>query len=222
MQFITFTLSALSVASALAQTVHVVTVGSSNGSTVYSPNNINAPVGDFVQFQFSLKNHSVVQSTFDQPCQPIASNSNITGFFSGFMGVSATDTDIPTYTIPIANSNPIWFYCAQATHCQKGMVGVINQNPAANATRSLTNYAALAATQPFNLFPGESASQASSSSSSSSGSSGSSSSGTTTSSGSATTTTGSTQATANAGSILSPAAVASWSGILAMGMVIFI
>lgn len=30
------------------------------------------------------------------------------------------------FLVPINNTDPIWFYCAQARHCQVGMVGVIN------------------------------------------------------------------------------------------------
>jgi len=144
MQFTTFTLSAMSIASALgkslrylpesktnaktAQTVHVVTVGGSNGTLDFLPNNIKANPGDMVQFQFNPKNHTVTQSTFDQPCQPIQNNSpNVTGFFSGFMAVSASDATRPAYTISIADSTPIWVYCSQAKHCQSGMVMVINE-----------------------------------------------------------------------------------------------
>jgi plastocyanin len=108
--------------------VHAVKVGNANGTLQYSPNNIKANVGDFVQFQFAPNNHTVTQSTFAQPCQPIALNSpNITGFYSGFMPVSASATTTPTYTILINNTTPIWIYCSQASHCQKGMVMVINE-----------------------------------------------------------------------------------------------
>jgi hypothetical protein len=35
---------------------------------------------------------------------------------------------IPTFTITINNTTPLWFYCAQAKHCQNGMVMAINVN----------------------------------------------------------------------------------------------
>jgi len=35
---------------------------------------------------------------------------------------------IPTFTITINNTSPLWFYCAQAKHCQSGMVMAINVN----------------------------------------------------------------------------------------------
>jgi plastocyanin len=110
-----------------ATTVHVVTVSSSSATLTYTPNNLTAAVGDMVQFQFAAGNHTVTQSTFDEPCQPIAKNSNVTGFFSGFQLVTAGSTNVPTYTIEINSTTPIWVYCSQASHCQKGMNLVINE-----------------------------------------------------------------------------------------------
>jgi plastocyanin len=111
-----------------AVTVHVVKVGNANGTLAYSPNNVKANVGDMVQFQFAPNNHTVTQSTFAQPCQPIALNmAGVTGFYSGFMPVSASSTTTPTYSIMINNTTPIWLYCSQGKHCQAGMVMVINE-----------------------------------------------------------------------------------------------
>ncbi|KAH8900768.1 Cupredoxin, partial [Thozetella sp. PMI_491] len=124
--------------------VTIVQVGTSSALT-YTPNNINVGVGDMVQFQFLGGNHTVTQSTFDQPCQPIGLHiTGVTGIHSGFMFVAAAGS-IPTYTIQINNTTPIWIYCAQAKHCESGMAMVINENTATNATRSLDNYKALAA-----------------------------------------------------------------------------
>jgi plastocyanin len=123
MQFSTFALSALSIGSALAATsshpvttssnhpattsaaagasstgsvtVHVVKVGAANGTLAYFPNNIVAAKGDMVQFQFAPANHTVTQSTFDQPCEPLALHTNMTGFYSGFMPVAAGSTTTP-------------------------------------------------------------------------------------------------------------------------------
>ncbi|KAH8668043.1 Cupredoxin [Tricladium varicosporioides] len=135
-------------------TVHVVKVGSANGSLVFAPNEVKAAVGDMVQFQFAPNNHTVTQSTFDAPCQPISMNSNVTGIYSGFMPVSASATTTPTYTIMVNNTTPMWLYCSQGKHCQNGMVMVINVNPTANASRTLANYASLAKAATANLAPG--------------------------------------------------------------------
>ncbi|KUJ21609.1 Cupredoxin [Mollisia scopiformis] len=186
MQFTTFALSALSIGSALAAssvTVHVVQVGAANGTLAYFPNNIKAAVGDMIQFQFAPNNHTVTQSTFDQPCMPIAMNSNVTGVYSGFMPVTASATTTPTYTVMVNATTPMWFYCSQGKHCQNGMTMVVNENTAANSTRSLANFQSLAAKATVNLpggaiADGTAGSTASNSSSSSSGSSTSSSAGT--------------------------------------------
>jgi hypothetical protein len=45
-------------------------------------------------------------------------------FFSGFMPTA--DDGLLTYTVPVVDQSPMWFYCSQGKHCQDGMVGVIN------------------------------------------------------------------------------------------------
>lgn len=134
--------------------VHVVKVGDESGTSLtFSPADIKAAVGDMVQFHFYPKNHSVVQSTFDQPCEPISNHQpNVQGIFSGFMPVSANSTEMPSFTIPVTDTKPIWFYCSQGKHCQSGMVGVINA-PAANTSRTLESYKELAAKASQNLSP---------------------------------------------------------------------
>jgi plastocyanin len=113
-----------------AQKVQVVTVSTANNSLVYTPDNIKASPGEMVQFQFVAGNHTVTQSTFDQPCSPISTiMSNVTGFHSGYQPAAASQQSgmIPTYTVMINDSKPIWLYCAQGKHCQNGMVMVINE-----------------------------------------------------------------------------------------------
>jgi plastocyanin len=127
MQFTTLALAALaSVAS--AQKTWSVAVAM-NGSLTFSPNKLVAQPGEFVQFQFHAGNHTVTQSTFDKPCEPIAQNSNVTGFHSGFLpaAASAEMGMFPTYTIQINSTGPLWLYCAQGKHCGNGMVMVINE-----------------------------------------------------------------------------------------------
>ncbi|MCJ1361962.1 hypothetical protein MMC16_001063 [Acarospora aff. strigata] len=137
--------------------VQVVKVSNKNGSLTFAPNDIKATPGSMVQFHFYPKNHSVVQSTFDQPCQPINNiMPNVTGMFSGFMPVAAGASEMPVYTIMVNDTKPIWFYCSQGQHCQAGMVGVINA-PAANESRTVTSFQALAKQASVNLSPGDQA-----------------------------------------------------------------
>ncbi|KAL8671762.1 MAG: hypothetical protein Q9168_003757, partial [Polycauliona sp. 1 TL-2023] len=159
--------------------VHVVKVSNKKGDLTFEPNNLQVPAGDMVQFHFYPKvrdfNHpNVVQSTFDQPCEPINNNNaSVNGFFSGFMPVKADATMMPSYTIMVNDTKPIWYYCSQGKHCQQKMVGVINP-PAMNKSRTIESFGELASKATANLSPGQSSSGTSSSNSpSSSGSSGS-------------------------------------------------
>jgi len=101
--------------------IQTVLVGSPNTLSI-TPNNIKAAVGTVVEFVFYPKTHSVAQSSFAEPCAPLA---NGTGFFSG--GQTTSSGANPTvYAITVNDTKPIWFYCAFPGHCQNGMVGVIN------------------------------------------------------------------------------------------------
>ncbi|KAI0154278.1 Cupredoxin [Xylariaceae sp. FL1272] len=115
---------------ASAQKIHVVSVSSTNKDLTFSPNNIQAAVGEMVQFQFISGNHSVVQSNFDNPCEPITlHNASAAGMFSGYMDVAAGESTgmSPVYTMMISATTPVWLYCSQGKHCQAGMTMVINE-----------------------------------------------------------------------------------------------
>lgn len=115
---------------AIAQEIHVVSVAGTNGEITFTPDNLVAAAGSMIQFQFRAGNHSVAQSNFDNPCTPISEHvANATGVFSGYQDVAASEAEgvIPTYTIMVADEKPLWFYCSQATHCQGGMVMVVNE-----------------------------------------------------------------------------------------------
>ncbi|KAL8397284.1 hypothetical protein RB594_004125 [Gaeumannomyces avenae] len=138
--------------------VRTVSVIVGRNGTTFQPNNIRAAVGDAVQFQFMGGNHTVTQSTFDNPCSPINNFvKNVTGVHSGYVpfAASAAMGQVPVYTIMINNTTPMWLYCAQAKHCQNGMVMVINENTAANSSRSLANYRQLASTVAQSTVPGQ-------------------------------------------------------------------
>lgn len=107
--------------------VHIVQVGDKEGNLKFYPEELEVAVGELVQFHFYPRNHSVARSTFAEPCNPIEGSANASaGFFSGFMPVQETDTFMPTFTILVNETTPIWYYCATGRHCQNGMAGVIN------------------------------------------------------------------------------------------------
>lgn len=108
--------------------IHNVKVGA--GGLVFDPPAIGAAVGDQVVFHFQAKNHSIVQSSFPEPCGPKEGGIN-----SGFFPVPANQTDhFPTFAMTIENTEPFWAYCSQAartpnSHCGAGMVFSVNCGP---------------------------------------------------------------------------------------------
>ncbi|TAQ90803.1 hypothetical protein B7494_g829 [Chlorociboria aeruginascens] len=118
--------------------VHTVAVG--NGGLTFTPDSITAAKGETVEFHFYPPTHSVAQASFDSPCTPSA---NGTGFFSGgFTTSSGTNANV--FTLTINETTPIWFYCGFPTHCESGMVGVINP-PAAGSPNTLDAFKSAAA-----------------------------------------------------------------------------
>jgi len=105
-------LSAVVLASAAYAKDVSVTVGAS-GNT-FEPSTIAADVGDTVSFHFQGR-HDVIQAAFDSPCSPLA------GGFS--VPIQAGNG---VFTVAITDTDPKWFYCSVAAHCQSGMVAVIN------------------------------------------------------------------------------------------------
>jgi len=136
-----FAVSSLALAALASAKTILVTVGDGN-LLAYNPNNIQADVGDIVAFEFRAKNHTVSQSTFAAPCT-LANINNQQGIDSGFFATAAGATTFAQWQIQITQTTPLWFFCRQTGHCQKGMVMAINATPdktfaqyqaAANAT----------------------------------------------------------------------------------------
>ncbi|EMR84409.1 putative extracellular serine-rich protein [Botrytis cinerea BcDW1] len=124
--------------------VHTVVVGSTNTSLLlFTPQEITAKPGDTVEFQFHERNHTVTQSAFDSPCQPMANAIN-----SGFVPVAANQSMITTFTMTVNSTDPMFMYCAQGKHCQAGMVLTIN---ASNGTQNFGTYQAAAAKAASNV-----------------------------------------------------------------------
>ncbi|KAI1291627.1 Cupredoxin [Xylaria venustula] len=109
---------------------HSVQVGGAAG-LVYTPASIQAAVGDMVIFTFGSQNHTVTQSSFATPCDPLAN-----GMDSNFQpNPNNTVVPAPQVAMQVMTTDPIWFYCKQTGHCGKGMVFSIN--PTAEKTQDL-------------------------------------------------------------------------------------
>lgn len=104
-----------------AATTHTVTVGGPLG-LLYSPPSLSASAGDKIIFTFLSQNHTLTQSTFDNPC--VAKPG---GVASGFIpNPNNTVVPAPTFEYVVEGTEPTWWYCAQGKHCQAGMVFAIN------------------------------------------------------------------------------------------------
>jgi len=94
-----------------------------NGGLTFNPSSVTANVGDTISFVFYPKNHTVTQSSFAAPCQPLAS-----GIDSGFQPVAANATSVPSFSMTVNVTTPLWFFCHQTGHCESGMVFAVNAN----------------------------------------------------------------------------------------------
>ncbi|KAH8750879.1 Cupredoxin, partial [Hyaloscypha finlandica] len=113
-----------------AGTPHIIDVGE-GGALTFSPDSLTAAVGDTLEFHFysGSGGHSVASSTLESPCVPAPD-----AFFSGFL--KADTTGDTTFVVNVTSTDPIWYYCSLASHCQAGMVGVVNPP----SGKSITDY----------------------------------------------------------------------------------
>ncbi|KAI9751866.1 MAG: hypothetical protein M1815_000882 [Lichina confinis] len=99
---------------------HKVQVGAF-GQNVYSPDRVEANIGDVVSFEFLALNHTLSQSDFNTPCTFNG------GFDTGFEQFNPDNkTGLFIRELKVEDTNPKWFYCRQGNHCTQGMVFGIN------------------------------------------------------------------------------------------------
>jgi len=101
---------------------HRIQVGS-QGELKFAPRKLDAKVGDILQFQFLAVNHTLTQSSLQNPC---SSNGN---FDTKFLHANPTNKTNNILTYLVQNSDPQYFYCAQTipySHCNAGMVFALN------------------------------------------------------------------------------------------------
>jgi len=114
------------------------------GKLLFDPPHVAAQPMDTIMFEFHQKNHSVVQSTFADPCRKM-NNNGATGFISDFYAVGANDTVFPTWNMTINDTAPVWAYCRQqspSSHCGAGMVFAVNSDE--SSARNFTAFQSLA------------------------------------------------------------------------------
>jgi len=140
------TQSTTSSAAGPARTI-VITVtnasSSTNATSVFTPSQVTAALGDMVLFNFTEGNHTATQSAFFAPCEPLNYTNGTNGFDSNFVVVpenfSLAQGAFPIEAVPILESNSnttMWFY--DVNSCNEGGVGVINLVPGDPATAGQT------------------------------------------------------------------------------------
>ncbi|KAJ0108509.1 hypothetical protein J7T55_002113 [Diaporthe amygdali] len=119
----------------------------------FTPQTVNASVGDIIQFRFYPTGHSVVRAEYKYPCIPYEyTGPNKVGFFSGFEDVATITNDGPTFSVRVNDTAPIWFYCAAPGSCiDNWMIGVINPN----ATQTLDVQLAYTKNTTMQVTPGD-------------------------------------------------------------------
>lgn len=154
--------------SSSAATTWTITVGKATNQ--FTPDVIQADVGDIIEWDFFPPNHSVVRAEYEYPCVPYElTGKGKVGFFSGFKPVDAILNNPPKFSVRVNDSNPVFFYCSAPGSCiDYQMVGVINPVSLArlyvtlhtddsikNSSVSLAKQKALAKDASYMLQPGE-------------------------------------------------------------------
>ncbi|KAJ5220844.1 uncharacterized protein N7469_009731 [Penicillium citrinum] len=102
--------------------IHQVTVGEDN-SLLFAPNRLNANIGDRINFSFHGRNHTLTQSSLENPCSPLPQ------FDTGFGQFNPQGRSDISVTLTVNTLEPQWFFCKQngpLSHCHAGMVFAIN------------------------------------------------------------------------------------------------
>jgi len=92
-----------------AAVTHNVVVGGPSG-LVYTPEFVEAAVGDKVVFEFLARNHTVTQSTLEVPCALKAD-----GVRSGFRANADSIRGKELFEVLVDDLEPKWYFCAQGT-----------------------------------------------------------------------------------------------------------
>ncbi|KAF8599533.1 hypothetical protein BDV93DRAFT_546872 [Ceratobasidium sp. AG-I] len=103
---------------------HKVTVGkvTKGGKPRFNPQYVHAKAGDTIKFEFYPSEHSVAETSFDEPCFGREG-----GFNTGSISVFEDEvTHPPTRTLKVTGNEPQWFYSYGTYDCTGGMVFAVN------------------------------------------------------------------------------------------------
>jgi plastocyanin len=69
-----------------------VNVGNEEGALIFEPDAVIASLKDVINFHFYPINHSVAQSSFEKPCEPLAGGVGQLPIFSGFLPIKSGES----------------------------------------------------------------------------------------------------------------------------------
>jgi plastocyanin len=69
-----------------------VNVGNEEGALIFEPDIVTASLKDVINFHFYPINHSVAQSSFEKPCEPLAGGVGQLPIFSGFLPIKSGES----------------------------------------------------------------------------------------------------------------------------------
>ncbi|KAF3107607.1 hypothetical protein TWF102_006988 [Orbilia oligospora] len=96
------------------------TVNLDYSQNAFVPNQVEATVGDVVQFMFLSPGHNIMETSLQFPCTP-----EIKGFESG-LDTNPGRNFNNSISFTVTKLNPRYFACGQPEHCQSGMVFAVN------------------------------------------------------------------------------------------------
>ncbi|KAF8064195.1 hypothetical protein FPV67DRAFT_1503895 [Lyophyllum atratum] len=112
----------------------------------FDPSVIHPQVGDTIVWEFRSGQHSVVQSTFANPC---TGNGGInTGVQTVADSLSVDAPGLPKYTITVNSTDPIWFFDEAGGLCNKGALLAVNPSDTQTAAAFKENAAKAPASPP--------------------------------------------------------------------------
>ncbi|PMD16996.1 hypothetical protein NA56DRAFT_708213 [Hyaloscypha hepaticicola] len=137
-----------------AAPTHTIAVGADPFK--FTPNEVNASVGDIIEFRFYPTNHSVARAEYLFPCIPYeVTGANKVGFWGGFKPIYIVGVDQLEYQIRINDTEPIFLLLrgSWSLHSQRHANRRYSHVSNATQTWEAQYESALNATQAF--VPGE-------------------------------------------------------------------
>ncbi|RDB19691.1 hypothetical protein Hypma_013350 [Hypsizygus marmoreus] len=122
----------------------------------FDPSVIHPQAGDTIAWEFRSGQHSVVQSTFENPC---TGNGGInTGVQTVSDSLSVDAPGLPIIRVTVNNTDPLWFFDEAGGLCSKGAVLAVNPSSTQTAAAFKENAAKAPATSPPSTTQGDSSS----------------------------------------------------------------